>query len=83
MLSCRMFNTLDGSFGVDALNGAIETYNAPEIFNTDRCSQFTNERLNGVLEQHDNRISMTARATRSITSSPSAYGGVENTWRFT
>ena len=35
VLSWRVSNTLDTSFCVDALNEAIETYGASEIFNTD------------------------------------------------
>ncbi len=48
VLSWRVSNTLDTSFCVDALNEAIETYGAPEIFNTDQGSQFTSEDFTGV-----------------------------------
>ena len=58
VLSWRVSNTLDTSFCVEALNEAIETYGAPEIFNTDQGSQFTSEDFTGVLKQHDIRISM-------------------------
>jgi putative transposase len=58
VLSWRVSNTLDTSFCVEALNEAIETYGAPEIFNTDQGSQFTSEDFTGVLRQHDIRISM-------------------------
>ena len=58
VLSWRVSNTLDTSFCVDALNEAIETYGAPEIFNTDQGSQFTSEEFTGVRKQHDIRISM-------------------------
>ena len=58
VLSWRVSNTLDASFCVEALNEAIETYGAPEIFNTDQGSQFTSEEFTGVLKQHDIRISM-------------------------
>ncbi len=51
-------NSLDTSFCIEALNEAIETYGAPEIFNTDQGSQFTSEDFTGVLKQHDIRISM-------------------------
>jgi putative transposase len=58
VLSWRVSNTLDTSFCIDALSEAIETYGAPEIFNTDQGSQFTSEEFTGVLKQHDIRISM-------------------------
>ena len=58
VLSWRVSNTLDTSFCVEALNEAIETYGAPEIFNTDQGSQFTSDEFTGVLRQHDIRISM-------------------------
>jgi putative transposase len=58
VLSWRVSNTLDTSFCVEALNEAIETYGAPEIFNTDQGSQFTSEDFTGVLRQQDIRISM-------------------------
>jgi putative transposase len=53
VLSRRVSNTLDASFCVQALEEALETHGAPEIFNTDQGSQFT-----GVLKRHDIRISM-------------------------
>jgi putative transposase len=58
VLAWRVSNTLDTSFCIEALNEAIETYGAPEIFNTDQGSQFTSEDFTGVLKQHDIRISM-------------------------
>ena len=58
VLSWGVSNTLDTSFCVDALNEAIETYGAPEIFNTDQGSQFTSEDFTGALKDHDIRISM-------------------------
>ena len=58
VLSWRVSNTLDTSFCVDALNETIETYGAPEIFNTDQGSQFTSENFTGALKDHDIRISM-------------------------
>ena len=47
----------DAAF-VDALEEAIETHGVPEIFNTDRGSQFTSEDFTGVLKRHGIRISM-------------------------
>lgn len=58
VLAFRTPNTLDTSFCIDALIDAIETYGAPERFNTDQGSQFTSEEFTGVLRQHDIHISM-------------------------
>ncbi len=74
VLSWRVSNTLDTSFCIEALNEAIETYGAPEIFNTDQGSQFTSEDFTGVLKQHDIRISMDGMDAVSITSLSSACG---------
>jgi putative transposase len=50
VLSWRLSNTLDSQFCVDALEDAIATYGAPEIFNTDQGNQFTSEEFTGVPE---------------------------------
>lgn len=41
VLAWRISNTLKAEFCVDALNGAIHKFGAPEIMNTDQGSQFT------------------------------------------
>jgi putative transposase len=58
VLSWRVSNTMDVSFCVDALEEAIENYDAPEIFNTDQGSQFTSEEFTSVLKEHEIQISM-------------------------
>jgi putative transposase len=58
VLSWRVSNTLDTSFCVDALNEAIDTYGAPEIFNTDQGSQLMSEDFTDMLKDHSIRISM-------------------------
>ena len=58
VLSWRLSNTLDSQFCVDALEDAIATYGAPEIFNTDQGSQFTSEEFTGVLKREEIQISM-------------------------
>jgi putative transposase len=58
VLSWRLSNTLDTRFCVDALEEAIETYGAPEIFNTDQGSQFTSEDFTSVLKKRGIKISM-------------------------
>ena len=61
VLSWRLSNTMDPSFCVDALRAAIETYGAPEIFNSDQGAQFTSDAFTGVLTQHRITISMDGR----------------------
>ncbi len=58
VLSWRLSNTLDSHFCVEALEEAIETYGAPEIFNTDQGSQFTSDDFISVLKANDIKISM-------------------------
>ena len=61
VLSWRLSNTLDASFCVEALEEALERYEAPQIFNTDQGSQFTCEDFTSVLAGHGVRISMDGR----------------------
>jgi putative transposase len=61
VLSWRISNTMDTDFCIEALEEAIETYGAPELFNTDQGSQFTSQRFIGVLKEHSIRISMDGR----------------------
>ena len=61
VLSFRVSNTLDASFCVEALEEALERYEAPEIFNSDQGSQFTSEAFTGLLASHGVAISMDGR----------------------
>jgi putative transposase len=61
VLSWRLSNTLDASFCIEALEEALERYDAPLIFNTDQGSQFTCEGFTGVLRNHGVQISMDGR----------------------
>ena len=61
VLSWRLSNTLDASFCIEALEEALERYEAPDIFNTDQGSQFTSEGFTGVLLSHGVSISMDGR----------------------
>ena len=56
VVAWRLSNTLDADFCVEALEEAFGK-GKPEIFNTDKCSQFTGEAFTGLLEQHGIRIS--------------------------
>jgi putative transposase len=61
VLSWRLSNTLDAAFCIEALEEALERYEAPEIFNSDQGAQFTSEGFTGVLAGHGVAISMDGR----------------------
>lgn len=61
VLAWRLYNTMDASFCVDCLAGAIKDYGVPEIFNTDQGSQFTSDSFTGLLRHHRITISMDGR----------------------
>ena len=54
----RVSNTLDTDFCIEALEEALQRFEAPEIFNTDQGSQFTCEAFTDVLKGHAIAISM-------------------------
>jgi transposase InsO family protein len=58
VLAWRVSNTMESDFCVDALEEAIRSYGAPEIFNTDQGTQFTSEAFTGVLKASEVQISM-------------------------
>ena len=58
VLAWRLSNTLDADFCVEALEEALSRYGRPEIFNTDRGSQFTSDDFTGTLKRHGVTISM-------------------------
>jgi putative transposase len=61
VLAWRLSNTMDAGFCVEALEGALDRYGPPEIFNTDQGSQFTGLAFTGTLEAHGVAISMDGR----------------------
>ena len=61
VLAWRLSNTLDAGFCTDALEEALATHGAPEIFNTDQGSQFTSMAFTGRLREAGIRISMDGR----------------------
>ena len=61
VLAWRLSNTLDAGFCIEALEEALERYDAPQIFNTDQGSQFTCEGFTSVLAAHGVAISMDGR----------------------
>jgi len=58
VLSFRVSNAMTSEFCVEALQGALRRYGAPEIFNTDQGSQFTAEEFTKPLELRGVRVSM-------------------------
>jgi len=62
VISWRLSNTLDADFCVVALEEALGR-GTPEIFNTDKGSQFTDEDFTGLLKKHGVRISMDGKGS--------------------
>lgn len=60
VLSWRLFNSLEQSFCIEALEEALEK-GTPKIFNTDQGSQFTSDGYTGCLEKAGVKISMDGR----------------------
>ncbi|WP_274056102.1 IS3 family transposase [Vibrio parahaemolyticus] len=58
VLSCRLSNTMDTSFCIEALEDALQHYGPPDIFNSDQGSQFTSSDFTDKLLDHGVRISM-------------------------
>ena len=58
VLSWRLSITMEVAFCIEALEEALARYGNPEIFNTDRGSQFTSHDFTSVLLKNDIAISM-------------------------
>ncbi len=58
ILSWRLSNTMDTGFCVEALEEVIARYGTPDIFNTDKGSQFTSDKFTGTLNAYGIKISM-------------------------
>ena len=61
ILSWRLSNTLEADFCVETLREAIDTYGAPDVFNTDQGTQFTSQDFINVLTMNNISISMDGR----------------------
>lgn len=61
VLAWRVSNTIDTTFCLEALTEALETYDAPNIFNTDQGSTFTAHEFTSALTAHGVAISMDGR----------------------
>lgn len=58
VLSWRLSNTMDTSFCLEALEGALQHYGPPDIFNSDQGNQFTSTEFTQALLDRGIRISM-------------------------
>ena len=61
ILAWRVSNTLEPSFCVEALQEALDRFDAPEIFNTDQGAQFTSTAFTEVLKYNQVDIRMDGR----------------------
>jgi putative transposase len=58
VLAWRVSNAMTAEFCVEALEEALTRYGAPQIFNTDQGSQFTDDDFTAALLAKDVRVSM-------------------------
>jgi putative transposase len=58
ILAWRLSNTMEVSFCIDAVEGALAKYGCPQIFNTDQGSQFTSAEFTRMLINNGVEISM-------------------------
>lgn len=58
VLSWQISNTLDTSFCLEALHGALLQHPTPRIFNTDQGSQYTSDVFTGALLKEGIKVSM-------------------------
>lgn len=63
IVSWRLSNTMDVYFCKEALLEAIEKYGTPDIFNTDRGSQFTSNEFTEILTTNQIAISMDGKGS--------------------
>jgi len=61
VLSCKLSNTPDADFCVEALKEALAKYGKPAIFNTDQGSQFTSSEFTQELKDANVDISMDSK----------------------
>lgn len=61
VLAWRLSNTMDTSFCVEALQEALDTFGAPDIFNTDQGAQFTASDFTKPLLDRGIKVSMDGR----------------------
>jgi len=81
-LSFRVSNALSSEFCVEALEEALARYGAPEIFNTDQGSQFTDEDFTAPLLEKGVRVSMDGKGRwidKAYVSHCTSFAGSETT----
>ena len=61
VLAWAVSNTMEVTFCVEALQGALARYGSPEIFNSDQGAQFTATAFTDCLKAADIAISMDGR----------------------
>lgn len=62
VLAWRLSNTMDADVCVVALEEAMNRFGVPEIFNTDKGSQFTGQEFTRVLKEAGAAISMDGKS---------------------
>ena len=65
VVAWRPSNTLDAGFCAEALEDALAR-GKPEVFNTDRGSQFTSREFTQVLQEHGVKVSMDGKGRYSV-----------------
>jgi putative transposase len=79
VLSWRLSITMEAAFCVETLEDALACHGRPEVFNTDRGSQYTGSAFIGVLANHGIAVAWTVKGLGGITYSLSGSGVASNT----
>jgi putative transposase len=79
VLAFSVSNTLDASFCVETLKEALERHGRPEIFNTEKGSQFTDSDFTGVLKTAGVQLSMDGRGRCQDNISSRGFGEASST----
>jgi len=61
VLSWRISDSMDSTFCVDCLEGALANHGKPEIFNSERGSRFTSTSFTDILTREGEQINMDGR----------------------
>ncbi|NTV67617.1 MAG: transposase family protein [Chlorobaculum sp.] len=79
VLAWRLSNSLESSFCVDCVEEAFRNYGIPEIFNSDKGSQFTSDVFIGALREYPTLASAwTAEGERWTMCSSSSSGAMSS-----
>lgn len=66
VLNCRLSNTFDSRFCVDAYKEVLYRYGAPDIFNSDQGGLFISKAFTGVLKQWQGSAWTAEAASRTV-----------------